>query len=42
MRPFAVYPDSFDGDTLGWWRFGERGGRLDGVIQQSNMRVQCL
>ncbi len=32
MRPFAVYPDSFDGDTLGWWRFGERGGRLDGVV----------
>jgi len=32
MRPFAVYPASFDGSTLGWWRFGERGGRLDGVV----------
>jgi len=32
MRPFAVYPASFDGSTLGWWRFGERGGRLDSVV----------
>ncbi|GAH69789.1 unnamed protein product, partial [marine sediment metagenome] len=31
-RPFAVYPDSFDGDTLGWWRFGERGGLLTDVV----------
>ena len=32
MRPFAVYPDSFDGDTLGWWRFGERGGLLTDIV----------
>jgi hypothetical protein len=32
MRPFSPYPNSFDGNTLGWWRFGERGGRLDNLI----------
>ena len=31
-RPFAIYPDSFDGNTLGYWRFGEAGGRLAGPI----------
>ena len=31
MRPFAVYPGSFDGATLGYWRFGERGGLLADV-----------
>ena len=31
-RPFSLYRDSFDGNTLSYHRFGERGGRLDGVI----------
>ncbi len=30
-RPFAIYPDSFDGNSLGYWRFGERGSRLTPV-----------
>ena len=30
-RPFAIYPDSFDG-TLAYWRFGETGGRLADVV----------
>jgi hypothetical protein len=32
MRHFAIYPDTFDGNTLGYWRFGERGGRLDSLV----------
>jgi hypothetical protein len=32
MRPFAIYPDSFGGRTLGYWRPGERGGLLDSVV----------
>jgi hypothetical protein len=32
MRPFRIYPASFDGNTLGYWRFGERGGQLDSVV----------
>jgi hypothetical protein len=31
-RPFALYPDSFDGATLGYWRFGETGGNLSDVV----------
>jgi hypothetical protein len=32
MRHFAIYPDTFDGNTLGYWRFGERAGDLAGEI----------
>ena len=30
-RPFAIYPGLFDSATLGYWRFGESGGRLTPV-----------
>jgi hypothetical protein len=29
MRPFRIYPASFDGNTLGYWRFGGRGGQAE-------------
>jgi len=32
MRPFSIYSNSFDGNTLGYWRFGERGGQLVDVV----------
>jgi len=36
-RPFAIYPDSFDGATLGHWRFGEGGGRLVAVVNAKTL-----
>jgi len=42
-RPFAIYPDSFDGDTLGYWRFGETGGRLADVVNGLDLtNVGCV
>ena len=37
MRPFAIYPASFDGSTLAWWRFGERGGSRVDVVNGLKM-----
>jgi len=31
MRPFAIYPGAMDAAELGYWRFGESGGRLTPV-----------
>ena len=31
-QPFSIYPDSFDGNTLSYHRFGERGGSLVDVV----------
>jgi len=32
MKPFRIYSGAADEHTLGYWRFGENGGRLVGVV----------
>jgi len=32
MATFVMYPDSLDGNTLGYWRFGQLAGQLAGVV----------